>query len=163
MKYSFLTHRERDLIVALAPAILPETPADFALFKRKMLFHIDRFLAHLSPVLKFLFHLGALTFNLMPLFHRLNLRTFRGSTAAARGRYVASVDRSAFSPLYRWFSVTRGLIMLFYYSQDEQLKKINYSPREWAKTKVLDRRRQLNLMEEVAYDPYSTRHSSKLP
>lgn len=158
MQYQFLTARERAIIAALMPIVLPESPADPGAFTRRLLFHADRFLQHLTPILRTFFHLGAFVFDVGPMPYLLSRKPFRKSSAGAREAWVRRVYRRGAAPLYRWFVAIRGVILLYYYSQDEQSQKLGYQPAAWARDRVMRRRQQLHIIEE-AYVPKSSSKS----
>ena len=153
MQYYFLTPRERKIFSALLPIVLPDTPAQAPRLTRRMFYHIDRFLLHLPPLLRFLFHIGALVFNVGPVLYLRSLRPFAASSVEARARWVAYVQHKAIMPLHRWLHVARGLILLFYYSQEETHVQIGYAPAAWSKDRVMQRRKQLKLTEEAPHVP----------
>ncbi|MFQ5629377.1 MAG: hypothetical protein ACE5I1_11500 [bacterium] len=158
MRYYYLNSLERRILQHLAHIVLPEIPADLEMFSRKALYHIDRFLLQLSPVLGLLFHLGAIAFNVLPLFSFLSLQSFVQCSLSTKHKWACKVARTRFTPLNSWFFVVRGLILLVYYSQCEQHQDIAYKPGEWAKEKIIQRRRQLNIIEEASDDSYSKKY-----
>ncbi len=161
MRFHFLTRRERELIDALMHVVIPTSVTHAESFRRRMFYHLDRFLTQLPQHLRWLFHIGAVAFDLSPLLFLQRGTTFRKSDRSFQQYWVNRIYISRWEPLYRWFHVLRGLILLVYYSQDEQHKRLGYFPREWLKQKVMERRRKLNLVEEAADDIQPTRFPSK--
>lgn len=153
MQYYFLTPRERKILSALLPIVLPDSPVQTPRLTRRMFYHIDRFLLHLPPILRMLFHLGALAFDFAPVLHLRSIRPFAASPEKVRARWVAYVQRRAFSPFQRWLHVARGLILLFYYSQEDVQAGFGYAPAAWSKDRVMQRRKKLNLTEEAPHVP----------
>lgn len=154
MRFYFLTTREQRLIEKTALHVLPERPKDPQIFMRKLLYHIDRFLMQLGPALRFLFHVGAFGFSALAGIYARYPASFSNLSSAQQKRWVDRVARTRFLPLYRWFNVLRGLILLVYYSQEETHIAMGYYPREWAKEKIMQRRRRLKLSEESENDHY---------
>ncbi|RMD91455.1 MAG: hypothetical protein D6814_18205, partial [Calditrichaeota bacterium] len=86
-----------------------------------------------------------------------NKKCFRHSRFAFQQYWVNRIYLTRITSLYQWFHVTRGVILLYYYSQEEQQKELGYFPAEWAKFKIMQRRKQLNLTEEGTHDLHTSR------
>ncbi len=145
------------LIESLLPVILPSLPVQEQRFRRRVMYHIDRFLIKMPLLFRWLFHLGAWLFDVSPILFLSRPQRFHRSPLTFRQYWTDRTYRTSVMPLYRWFHIIRGLILLVYYSQDEQHRRMRYYPADWVKFNVMKRRRKLNLVEEAPHDSQPSR------
>ena len=152
MRRKVLTDKEARLILRLAPLVIPTNGPKVHHVSAKMVQRVDRFLFELPALLRFLFRAGMWIFDFFAILFVAPHRRFRELKPPRQELYLRRLSRTWFRPLYEWWQLCRGLILMFYYSQPEVAAVLNYHPEEWARKKILQRRRELNLIEPQASD-----------
>jgi hypothetical protein len=131
----------RRTLRALAEVILPDGDGAPRLDPDGAVDFIDEFVPHLPRLLRLLFPIGIVAFELGALLLAPSLVPFSSMGLRRRQRYVASWTHARSRVRRELVRALKGLMLLFYYSDPRVQRAIGYGVEEFVQLRTAERLR----------------------